>query len=89
MYYQVFVDCEYVRDAQAYLAGELDKNSEYLIGDDGWEDVWGDVLVMAREFESLKELKEFIKQWYPGIDFKVLQVYELPSAPKIVDIEQL
>nr|WP_297934589.1 hypothetical protein [uncultured Lachnoclostridium sp.] len=89
MYYQVFVDCAYIRDAQGYLAGEVDENSEYLIGDDGWEDVSGDALVIAREFESLKELKKCIKQWYPDMDFEVLQVYELPSAPKMVNIEQI
>lgn len=87
MYYQVFIDGGYIRDAQAYLAGQADENSEYVLRDEGWEDIESDALFIGREFEDLKELKEFVKRFYPNIDLKVLSVLEFPEKPVLIDWE--
>lgn len=87
MYYQVFIDGGYIRDAQAYLAGQADENSEYVMGDEGWEDIESDALFIGREFEDLKELKEFVKRFYPNIDLKVLSVLEFLEKPVLIDWE--
>lgn len=87
MYYQVFIDGAYIRDAQAYLAGEVDENTEYVMSSEGWEDIESDVLFMEREFEDLNELKKFIRRLYPEIDFTVLSVFELPEKPVLMNWE--
>ena len=87
MYYQVFIDGAYIRDAQAYLAGQADENSEYVLSDEGWEDIESDALFIGREFEDLKELKEFVKRFSPDIDLKVLSVLEFPEKPVLIDWE--
>lgn len=87
MYYQVFIDGAYIRDAQAYLAGEVDENTEYVMSDEGWEDIESDALFIEREFENLNELKKFIRRLYPEIDFTVLSVFELPEKPVSIDWE--
>lgn len=87
MYYQVFIDGAYIRDAQAYLAGQADENSEYVLSDEGWEDIESDALFIGREFEDLKELKEVVKRLYPNIDLKVLSVLEFPEKPVLIDWE--
>lgn len=87
MYYQVFIDGAYIRDAQAYLAGQADENSEYVMSDEGWEDIESDALFIEREFEDLKELRKFIKRLYPNIDLKVLSVWEFSKKPVLIDWE--
>lgn len=87
MYYQVFIDGAYIRDAQAYLAGEVDENTEYVMSDEGWEDIESDALFIERECKNLKELKEFIRRLYPNIDLEVLSVWEFPEKPVLIDWE--
>lgn len=87
MYYQVFIDGAYIRDAQAYIAGKVDENSEYVMSDEGWEDIESNALFIERECKNLKELKEFIRQLCPEIDFAVLSVLEFSEKPAFVNWE--
>ena len=79
MYYQVFIDGGCIRDAQAYLAGQADENSEYVLSDEGWEDIEPDALLIEREFENFNEMKKFIRELYPDMDFRALSVLEFPE----------
>lgn len=87
MYYQVFINDAYVRDAQIYLGGKADDNAEYLMIDEGWEDVGPNILFIEREFENFNKMKEFIRELYPDMDFRALSVLEFPEKPVLMNWE--
>lgn len=77
MYYQIFLDGDYVTDALGYIAGEV-RDDEDLIPclSEGWRDVNNkDMLLMSGYSSDLSELRKKVKRFYPDIDLRVLKVF--------------
>lgn len=75
--YFVFVHRDYVRDAQAYLNGELDVNICDVEHEDGWRDAGGDLLIMEFEAYCVNEARHKVHQMYPDANYDVFRVLEI------------
>lgn len=79
MKYIVFVDPEYVRDAQI-LAGEPgdDPNDP----DAGWVDAGGGLVVGILHADGPAELWEWVSAMYPEADVSVFKFAEIKTMPR-------
>lgn len=76
--YLVFLKAEFLRDAQGFIDGAVPCGWTESIFDeqyeDSWRDVNGPVLLMDKTCADMAELQTAIKDNYPNIDFKVLDI---------------
>lgn len=80
--YLVYLKDAYVRDAQGYLFGKVEEMDEV---EDGWNDVFGPLLLMTLNVASDKDVWEKIHRWYPEADPEVFTVEKVCGGIESVE----